>query len=262
MSLLTDIFGSKPSVPSLTPIDYSQVQKDAVAGNIGVAPLAGQLATQTNSLNQAELNRLLAGAIPDIAQIQQNVSKKLASETAGILSPDDQAAVERSGIAKSLGHAGGSMAGEWVGRDIGLKSWQISNEAMTSAERWIQLSRQSLMPGVMGVESMFVTPQHRLAQTTEERNMQFERSWLQNQVTAMPSPVAHGVWQAIDSYIHSYGGANSYAQTQYPGMGTSDGGGFTPSTASGPTDAYHFTGAAPQVTTGGEFPSWAMFPGE
>ncbi len=230
MSLLNDIFGSKPSVPGLTPIDYGDVQQGAIQQNINAAPLAGQLATQTNTLNQAELNRLLQGAIPNIAGIEQNISRNLESGTRGELSPDVQAAVERSGIAKSLGRFGGGMAGEFVGRDIGKTSYDIAQQSMNSAERWIQTARQGLIPGVMGVESMFVTPQQRLAQTTEERDKQFERSWLQSQITAMPSPVAHGVWQAIDSYIHSYGGANSYAQTQYPGMGTGVGGGVGAST--------------------------------
>lgn len=257
MSLFSSIFGGKPTVPELKPIDYGQVQQDAIQQNINAAPLAAQLTSQTNTLNQNELNRLLQGAIPDISQIQSNISKNLASETAGQLSPDVQAAVERSGIAKSLGRFGGSMAGEFVGRDIGRTSYDIANQAMTSAERWIQLSRQSLMPGVMSVESMFVTPQQRLAQTTEERNLQFERNWLKNQISAMPDPVAHGVWQSIDSYIHSYGGANSYAPTQYPQMG--GGGGIPVSTGGGTPGQTNFTGgAAPSYP----YPDWAQLPYE
>ncbi len=262
MSLLSSVFGDKPTVPTWTPIDYGQVQQGAIQQNINAAPLAGQLATQTNTLNQAELDRLLQGAIPDVGQIKQNVSRTLASETAGQLSPDVQAAVERSGIAKSLGRFGGGMAGEFVGRDIGKTSYDIANQAMSSAERWIQTARQGLMPGVMSVESMFVTPQQRLAQTTEERDKQFEHDWLQNQIRAMPNPVAHGVWQAIDSYIHSYGGQNSYAQTQYPGMGTSGNVGYGNFGSNGPAPNTG-VGTPGQSNFGGSaYPDWAMFPGE
>ena len=224
MGLLQDIFGQKPAVPTLTPIDFGDVQKGAAQQNIDVLPLAQSLATKTDTFNQAELNRLLAGAIPDIAQIQKNISGTLESETRGVLSPDVQAAVERSGVAKSLGKFGGSMAGEFVARDIGKTSYDISNAAMSSTERWLAASRDYLTPHPFNVASMFVTPKERLAQVTEERNLSFERQWLKNQIGAMPNPVAHGIWQAIDSYIHSYGGANSYAPTQYPQMSGGPGG--------------------------------------
>ncbi len=264
MSLLSSVFGEKPKVPTWTPIDYGDVQKGAIQQNINATPFASQLATQTNTLNQAELDRLLGGVIPDIKGIEQNVSTNLKNWSAGILGPDQQAAVERSGIAKSLGRFGGGMAGEFVGRDIGLTSYQMAKEAMGSAERWIQTARQGLMPGVMSVESMFVTTQQRLAQTTEERDKQFEHDWLKSQISAMPNPVAHGVWQAIDSYIHSYGGANSYAQTQYPGMNGSHAPGDT---SIGPamrdTNYATNTGGWGMTDYGGtSYPDWAQFPGE
>lgn len=225
--LLSSIFGSKPTVPTLTPIDYGQVQQDTTAQNQAALPGITALASSTDTFNQSELNRLLAGAIPDIGAIQNNISGTLKAETAGQLSPDVQAAVERSGIAASLGHAGGSMAGSWVARDIGKTSYDISNAAMASTDRWLAASRNYLMPQPFNIQSMFVSPQQRLAQVTEERNAAFERSWLQNQVSAMPDPVAHGIWQMVDSYIHSYGGKNSYAPTQYPSgdMGGAGGGG-------------------------------------
>lgn len=225
MGLLSDIFGKKPNVPNLAPIDYNQVQKDATQQNIDILPKADQLASQYNALSQKELDQLLNSNIPDLAGIKSNISQKLLSESAGELSPDVQAAVERSAVARSLGHAGGSMGGAWVARDIGRTSYDISNQALASTDRWLNTTRNYLTPQPFNVASMFVSPQQRLAQVTEERDKQFEHDWLQNQIKAMPDPVAHGIWQAVDSYIHSYGGANNYGQTQYPQMAGGGGGG-------------------------------------
>lgn len=220
MGLLQDIFGSKPKVPSLKPIDYAQVQKDATQQNIDVAPKADDLAKKYNALSQAELDQLLNANIPDLAGIKKNISSKLLAESAGQLSPDVQDAVERSAVARSLGFAGGSMGGAWVARDIGRTSYDISNQALASTDRWLQTTRNYLTPQPFNIASMFVSPQQRLAQVTEERNLQFEHDWLQNQIKAMPDPVAHAVWLTIHQI-----GMKALGFAMGGGMGGGGGGG-------------------------------------
>jgi len=254
MSLLTDIFGQKPKVPNLKPVDFNQVQKDAAQQNIDILPQADFLARKYNALNQSELDQLLNAQIPDLAGIKSNISQKLLSESAGELSPDVQAAVERSSVARSLGHAGGSMGGAWVARDIGRTSYDISNQALASTDRWLNTTRNYLTPQPFNMASMFVSPQERLAQVTEERNKSFEHDWLKSQVRAMPSPVAHAIWQSIDSYIHSYGGGNSYAPTQNPQMGGSPqsyNSGYSSGFGQGADTTFNFQGGDPGMVGGG-----------
>lgn len=206
---LSQIFGSKPTVPALKPIDIGQIQQQTITQNQAALPGAEKLATDVNTFNQQQLLALMAAATPDFAGIQKNIGENLASMTAGEIPQDVQDAIQRSAAARALGggYGGSGMHGALVARDLGLTSLQLTQQGLASAEKWMSFTRSALVPEQFNVSSMFFTPQQQLGFATSERNTQFAHDWLQSQIQAMPDPVLSGINAEIMSLLQSYVGS-------------------------------------------------------
>lgn len=225
---LDDLFGSKPTVPQVQPVDMGQAAIDAMRANQAALPAEEKTARQVNLFNQEQLNQMLAAAGFDMPGMGKLASAGIGRELKGELPLGDLAQQELRSVAKSFsgGYGGSGMAGDLVARDLGLTETELFGKGLSSAESWMSAVDRIYAPGMMNLAAMQFTPQQGLAHATEERNTQFERQWLQNQISAMPDPGAAGALNTTMSLIASVRGGSqpgNLTNTNYPTM--SPGGG-------------------------------------
>ncbi len=206
------VFGKKPTVPKLPTL--TEAQKTAVAGNNANFQDIAKLATSTNQFNQDQLNALIDRTLGPGAreQIQQNLQSQLRGE----IPLDVRNAIYRGNAERSAGGNafGGSESGyrkNLDARDLGLTSLQITNNALSSAEQWLQGAKAP----TFDVTSMFITPAQQNAANTD----QFNRDLLAAKISAAPDPGARGVFDSnmalMGMVLSAYGGGSGGYQGTY-----------------------------------------------
>jgi hypothetical protein len=196
-------YGRKPEIPTLPAIDPTQVQQATIAGNRDALPGAQSLASSVNAFNLdqaiAATRKALEFAAPGaLGQAQGIVSSQLRGE----LPADVQASVLRSGAGRAL--AGGTMGSGFSRnltlRDLGLTSLGIQQQGIGNFMTLAGLRPQAPM---MDVSSMFFTPQQRLEAAFSERQAQFQRNLLAEQVAAAPDPATAALGREIDRFFNT-----------------------------------------------------------
>ena len=236
MSVLTDLFGSKPTVPNMPQISLGQMQQAATQSNISALPGAENLVSKSNQFSQDQIAKMLENAIPGYSGMMAEQGSDLSSMIRGQIPTDVSNAIQNSAAGKSLGEgiAGSGAARDLVARDLGLTSLNLMETGMATADKWVGEMASIEQPSMMKVESMFVSPEQQYQATNEQNVQQFQRNWMQSQVSAMPDPVASGIMNMAQSAIGSMRGGSGDGGTQpqsYAGIGGMGGdGGFGAST--------------------------------
>jgi hypothetical protein len=183
-------YASKPKVPDFVPVDATAEQGAAIAGNIANLPGAQKLAEQTNAFNLEQLQKMLAAIIPGYNEIQGKQSQIVQSMMRGEIPKDVQAAVTNQAASKAIagGFGGTGAHRNLVARDFGTTSYDITQQGMDSAQRWLAQTAAMAAPSMMNVTSMFLTPAQRIQHSVNERNNKFNVDWTRNQVKSMPDP--------------------------------------------------------------------------
>lgn len=209
-SFFTELVGSKPTVPDLPSLNLGTEQQKALAANQAAIPGAEAIASNVDLFNQQQIDRMLSSVIPNYKAITGNVSRNIASLTAGQIPTDVQQAVQSSAAAQSLsGGFGGTQAGgNLLARDLGLTSLNLTQQGLNSAESWIKTASSIYEPGNFNVASMFITPGQQASFDVEERNTQFQTQWMKNQIAAMPAPWASDLKQFVYRALSAYSGTS------------------------------------------------------
>ena len=235
---LSGIFGSKPSVPTLPSLNLPAEQQKALAANIQALPGAEQIAGQVDLFNQQQIDQMLENVIPNYKAITGQVSQNIAALTAGQIPSDVSAAVQQSAASRAVGggFAGSEAQRNLVARDLGLTSLDLTQRGLASAESWMRTASSIYEPGMFNVSSMFITPAQQASFDVEERNAQFQRQWMQSQISAMPDPTLRGLYDTtmtiIGEALSAYGGGAGYQSSNVAGgrgssTDFSGGGGYT-----------------------------------
>lgn len=195
MSLLSDIFGKKPEVPELKPVDFGVQQRLAVSENQQALPGIEQLASSVNTFNESELARMMGMSTSAFRSMKAGTSSSIADLLSGKIPADVLDNIQRQGSERGLflGVGGAPASRSWTAADVGRTSLNMFSSGLDAASRWMATNKANSFD----ITSMFIAPQQQLAQATEERNNAWNVSWLKNQVTAMPDPVAHAIWAVI-----------------------------------------------------------------
>jgi len=203
-----DLVGSKPTVPDLPGLELSTEQQKALQANIKAIPGAEQIASQVDLFNQQQIDKMLENVIPNYRAITGQISQNIASLTAGEVPTDVSEALQRSTAAQSLaGGYGGTESGRNLfARDLGLTSLDLTQRGLASAESWMKTANSIYKPGQFNVASMFVTPAQQAAFDVSERDAQFQREWMQNQIAGMPAPWAEDMKQFVYRAMAGYSG--------------------------------------------------------
>jgi len=183
-------YGDKPRVPDYIPVDPTEQQKLTVEGNMAVLPQAQELAAKTNKFNLAQLQQMMAGIMPGYHGMQDQISKNIQSGLRGELPADVSRQVQDNAAARAIGggFAGGGLHRNLEARDFGMTSYGITQQALSSADRWTRTQAATAAPHMMNVTSMFLSPGQRIASAFANTKNQFQRDWMQNQIDAMPDP--------------------------------------------------------------------------
>ena len=217
--------GQKVTAPNLPPINVQQEQAAATAGNLANLSQAQKLASSVNLFNQDELLKMLQRAIPGYSKIQEGESSAIQSLIAGKV-PDANVIAARDASKAVSGGFGKSEAGaNLTMRDLGMSSLAATEAGLSAADRWLQVINSMTNPGLFNVSSMFVTPAQQLASDTSERNAQWNVGFLQNQLNALPDPVAQqamGIFDWMDSVGKK--AAETYMGSAMGGAGIGSGG--------------------------------------
>lgn len=188
--LLPQIIGSllqeKPKVPEFQKINAQQEQAKATAGNIANFDQSAQLGSQVNQFNQDQLLGMLRKAVPGYDDMMKQGSNLIQSYMRGEIPEDVKNQIGRNTAEKSLagGYGGSGMARNLEARDLGLTSLQLTQQGLDSASRWMTSASQRAVPNMFDVTSMFLSPMQQIGLSVGERDTQFQRDWVKNQLDA------------------------------------------------------------------------------
>lgn len=176
----------KPKVPDFKPINTTKEQAAAVAGNIANFGQISRLAGQANQFNQDQLNTMLESAVPGYHNMVTSIGGRINEFLSGEIPKDVMGNIERSSAHRALsgGYGGSGMARNLVARDLGLTSLQLIEKGIDAGSRWIATARANTVAPQFDVSSMFITPQQRIQTQMWNREGQFSRDWLKNQIDA------------------------------------------------------------------------------
>jgi hypothetical protein len=254
LDFLSPVFGSKPTVPQVTPTDLSAEQLKALAANIKSFPQTAKLGDlYTNYLRSqlpAGFSALGGQAVTGISNLLTNANQA----EAGQLTQSELDAIKRSSAYQSL-QSGGydpiQEEGNQV-RQLGLGvQQQISQGAQwgaaagNAAQEWQNISLQT----AMNPSSMFVTPAQQAAITAQNNELKWQQQWLTNQIQAARNPVIGGLSDIVETltaaYLsHGMGGGTTNNAAQTPQANIGGGGSF-----GGAGGGSSFGGAGPVTTS-------------
>lgn len=210
-------YGDKPKVPKFIPIDTTEAQGQAIAGNIKNLPEAQSLASKVNQFNQDEYNKMIDFALPGG---REQITSNIASLLRGELPDDVKSQVERNSAERAIagGFFGSDFASNLTARDLGLTSLALTQQGLNSAERWLASAKAP----TFNVSSMFISPMQKIGVDVQQREFKFQRDWLKNQIKAMPDPFSAALASDLGSSLNDvFSAAGSY----YGAAGGGGGGG-------------------------------------
>lgn len=214
MSFLSSLFGSKPVVPDLPQLNLGEEAGKAITANQTNLPAAESLVSSANLFSRDQIDQMLKAAIPGMTGMESSISGNIEAELKGQLPSDVKTAVTNAAAAKALsgGTSGSEFGRNIVARDLGLTSLDLTEKGLSSAESWMKTVSSIYEPSMMSVSSMFISPAQEASFDTQERNAQFQRQYLQNQISAMPDPVTVGLWNTgwsvVDAVLSAYTGSD------------------------------------------------------
>lgn len=225
MGFFDDLVGRRPEVPDVPELSLPEEQRKAVEANLAIAPDAAKLAT----FSQEQINKMMEMAIPGFAGMRGQIAGNINALLRGEIPTDIGQEVKRQGAGRALmgGFAGTDAASKLVARDLGLTSLGLTREGLSSAESWIREMEQLYSPSQAIFTGMFVTPQQQFAAATQERNLQYQRDWLAEQIAAMPAPWAEDLKQFVYRAMSAYSGT-PVKNNPYSTPGSFGGGGSQP----------------------------------
>ena len=207
-------FGKKPEVPGLTPIDPTQTAGQTIAGNLSNLSEAERLAAAVNASRRRQGTAALEAVAPGASKILASGTQTIAQMLKGQIPEDVALQVQQRAASQALGggYGGTGMSGALTARDLGLTSLNLVQQGLSTAESWLSGALQLTQPGgFFDVSSMMFTPQERLQFDVAERNAQFQRNLLYNQVEAAPDPATAALGREVDRFFNTIAAAGMMA---------------------------------------------------
>lgn len=201
--------GKKPNVPPPAHVDPQAAQKAAVSGNIAALPDIEKLAKQFDQFSLDEMLSQLEKFSPGITDKLKKIPGIIGDQMKGIVPEDVQRQIKQSVGAKAFaaGFSPGQRA-SLTAEAIGSTSYDIQQQGVTAAERWMA-QVEGVLPR-FNYASMFITPAQQIATEQWNEVNRYNQEWLQNRITAMPSPLEQaemGALQSFGAMVDQYGGA-------------------------------------------------------
>lgn len=193
------MWGSKVQVPEYHSLDYGTEQGLAIGNNSKNLAADENLVSQSNLFSNNQTTKMLNTAVPGFSGLSKTASTQMGSMLKGEIPADVQAQIQNSDAARSLGggFGGGGMGRNLVARDLGLKSLNLIDKGVSSAESWTRSMASIYSPSQMNVQSMFVTPQQQASFDSDQNQSKWSRDYLQAQSDASPDPRVSGLFNMV-----------------------------------------------------------------
>lgn len=222
LEVIGGLLKKEPEVPTIAPVDVTEEQRKALAGNIKNYGLTQELADLVNksalSTRLAQMDTFLGKGTREqiINTIQSGLRGEIPGDVQNLIA---RKAAERGQVG---GVAGSQFSRNLELRDLGLTSLARTEQALNAAERWMQVSQSGIQQFDFG--SMFVSPMAAIQQANINRETQFQRDWMKNQIAAAYDPMTILGESLInfDAFIGEIG--TEIAGAYFGGMGGGAGG--------------------------------------
>lgn len=201
----SDVYGRRPEVPG--PIDYGAALRETIQQNISAIPGLEQLGTQATQL----YSQMMETAYPGITNLKNLGTEQIGSFLRGEIPEDVRRQLQQISAEKSAasGTSGSPFSRALEARDLGLTSLSLIQGGLSAAERWIAQARSQ----TFDFSRMFYGPED----TQRQAEMEWQRQWLESQVSAAPDPEARGRFDSamalLGMVLSAYGGGPGYQGT-------------------------------------------------
>lgn len=149
-----------------------------------------ELAAKSNQFSIDQITKMLSSAIPGYEGITKSASSNIAALLRGEIPEDVKGQIQTSDAVKALtgGYAGTGAAGNLTARDLGLTSLSLTEKGLSAAESWMGIAGSLYEPGMLNMNSMFISPQQLFTADMQNQTNKWNQQWLTNQIKAMPDP--------------------------------------------------------------------------
>lgn len=182
----------QPRVPRFRPINVQQEQLKAIAGNIRALRPLGRLGERVTGLATEQLASNMERLFPGSANIKELASEAIQSALAGELPKDVVDLIARRAAERgiSTGTAGSQFAQFGELKTLGLTSLDRINQGLASAAQWLQIAQTATPQFDFG--RFMITPEFQTQVAMAERDAEFQRDWVRNQIDAAFS--SRSIW--------------------------------------------------------------------
>lgn len=202
MDIIGKVMGAKEArrvadimrnLPEYQKVKVGEEQQATVEDNLRVLPQASELASKANLANVTSAQQMYRQMIPGYDRMMQQASGLISDQMSGRMFGSDVA----MSLAKSAGKAlGGGFAGSGMwknlsARDLGMQTYQLTQQGLTNAMNWLQTQR-SMAPQPLSVQSMFMTPSERVGIAIQQNQLEYESKM--RKALGMTTPGETGYW--------------------------------------------------------------------
>lgn len=205
-SFFTDLITpTKFDVPSFPTIDPSQEQQNTITGNIAAFDKSKKLASDFNAYMRAQTQQALKQGIPGYENITRQMSGNIESGLRGELSLSDAAATQRQSAARSLGLgvAGSGVGGNLSVRDLGMRQYQVQQQAQANAGSYLGTMKSLTAAPMFDFSNVFLSPQQRIETAFRNASNQWNIQNLKNQMAVQPEPWMKATAGLGDSLVNA-----------------------------------------------------------
>lgn len=183
---IASLFDKTPSAPAAPNVNIASDQQQAVSDNQKALPGAENLASQVNSFNSSQLHSLWSKAIPGYDAMVTAGGADIASELQGQLPADvlNQIQTSTNAAATAGGYGGSGMGRNLTSRDLGLTSLNLTQQGLSSAEKWMSTVGAQATPSLFSPTTMFLSPEQVVQNDWSNQTSQYNQTWLSNQLDA------------------------------------------------------------------------------
>lgn len=221
----TLITPTKYDIPDAPQLDITQTQLDTQSGNMASFEAAKKLATDYNDFMRQQIAKSLEAGIPGYKSISDQLAKNFQAQLGGELSLSDAAESQRSSAARALGLGiGGSQAGAALTtRDLGLRQFQIQQNAQAQAPGYLSTMANLTRAPMYDFSNVFLSPMQRAQLSWQNMTAKWNVQNMQNQMKVQPEPWMKALAAFGDTVANA--AASYYTGGMLGGGGPSDSGG-------------------------------------
>jgi hypothetical protein len=192
-SALGSLFNKELKLPTYSKVSQQTEQGNAIASNIANVAQAARLAEMTNTEQNRQQKKMIAGAVPGYEEANQLTSQNLLDALRGIL-PVELTRRIASKVAEQSGRGGWSGSGMAQNLNTAVTAETMLARADAAApafQRWSAAKVAMENPNAISLSSMFVSPQSWINNAIQENQFKYGADVQRKTVAYKTDPMTH-----------------------------------------------------------------------